>query len=103
MIEVSAGNFYCAENLLSSITEVIHFSRFLSYRGDMDQETVAQELLKAAKHNETLFENIKELDARQMMDGQVMIQVAWEALPCENYKTWELANNLIEDVLDLID
>ena len=63
---VVADLVYEIQNFFSERLETIHAQRLLLWRADMDRKEISPELLKAAEHFESLYQNddIRDIRAR---------------------------------------
>lgn len=91
------------EDLLQQKTAVVHAKRLLLYRADLDGKDLHPDLLRAAEHNETTFQDAHALRHIREQDGQLELQVEWEGLPEKVDLTWAPLRTIREDLPQMLD
>lgn len=86
------------EDLLKRKMEVVHARRLLLYRADMDGKEVNPQLVQAAEHTETSYQDARALRGIRRAEELIEICVEWEGLPDVVDLTWEPLKTAQEDL-----
>jgi len=101
---VKSALVFEVEDLLNTHKrDVVHSRRLILYRSDMDGKEVDPNLLRAAEHTETVYQDAQALRAIRLKDGRLEIQVEWEGLPDTVDRTWEPLQQVNEDLPQLLE
>ena len=85
---------YEVENICTGAIEVAHARRLRLYRADMDGKEIRPELLRAAEHTESMYQDANALTDIRETTGDLEIEIEWEGLPDEIDRTWEPLHRL---------
>lgn len=94
VVNAKSYHVFTVENLVSGKREVKHTRRLQQNRADMDCKPVVQQLLHAAKHNETHYETSNILHKIRADGSDIRISVEWDGLPDDVDHTWEPLSQL---------
>lgn len=94
---------FVVENLLTGKQETVHARRLLLYRSNMDGVEVEPALLKVSEHSETQYQTVRSLLDIRGAGRRAEILIEWDGLPDKLDRTWEPAEQVQEDVPDLLE
>lgn len=93
--------FEC-ENILNGKKDLVHCTRMIFNKGNLDGQVVDERLIRASEHIRSDYQTIYELKVIREHNGVFQIQVEWEVLPDLDEYTWEPLTQLAEDMPDMI-
>ena len=93
---------YEVENICTGAIEVAHARRLRLYGADMDGKEIRPELLRAAEHTESMYQDENSLTDIRDTTGDLEIEIEWEGLPDEIDRTWDPFHQVFEDLPTLL-
>ena len=93
---------YEVENICTGAIEMAHIRRLRLYRADMDGKEIRPELLRAAEHTESMYQDANALTDIRETTGDLEIEIELEGLPDEIDRTWEPLHQVFEDLPTLL-
>lgn len=101
--EVKSELVFEVEDLLHGKTETVHARRLLLYRADLDGENVHEDLLRAAHHTETLYQDANASRSIRKHEENIEVQVEWSGLSGHVDLTWKPLLTFKEDIPEMLE
>lgn len=98
VVRVLSETVYEVKCLITEKKEIVHASRLLLYRSDLDGKPVSSRLMKQVEHLEARYEMIERLHNIDETNEGIFIQVQWLGQPDRTDWTWQPLLQLYEDV-----
>ena len=89
---------YEVENLSDGVKEIVHATRILLYRAELDNLEVDPNLIAHAEHSDALYQDVAGFRGVEQRGPHFFLQVEWTGLTDENDWSWEPAMQLKEGV-----
>ena len=102
IVDIKSPWVYEVQDLIEGKSAIVHATRLLKYRGDIDGREVSPKLLRAAQHLEAEYQSVEAIRDIRNRNSSIEVFVEWEGLPDASDFTWEPLLQLYFDIPEML-